>query len=57
MSKAQNLDEPIFGVHDVWIRGDGIRSADDLGIVGASVDQVRIPRTMILSSYGRVSND
>ena len=42
-SKSQNLDEPIFGLHDMYGYEEmGIRSADDMGIVGASVDQARI---------------
>ena len=36
--RAQNLDEPILGVHDMYGYDKiGIRSTDDYGIVGASV--------------------
>ena len=37
--KTQNLDEPIFGIHDMYgYEESGIRSTDDLSIVGASID-------------------
>ena len=55
-SKAQNLDEPIFGVHDMYgYREQGSRSVDNLGIVGASVDVVRISENLD-SVYGRVGS-
>jgi hypothetical protein len=54
----QTLDEsePIFGYHDLYgYQEQGIRSVDDLGIVGASVDAVRIMNN-IDSIYGRVGS-
>jgi hypothetical protein len=54
----QTVDEtqPIFGYHDLYgYQEQGIRSADDLGIVGASVDAVRIMNN-IDSVYGRVGS-
>ena len=55
-SKSQNLDEPVFGLHDLYGYEEmGIRSADDLGIVGASIDQVRIAKN-IDSTYGRLGS-
>ena len=46
-SKDQNLDEPKLGVHDMYgYEESGIRSVDDLGIVGASVDNVRISNNL-----------
>ena len=44
-SKSQNLDEPMLGVHDMYgYEESGIRAVDDMGIVGASVDQARIAK-------------
>ena len=55
-SKSQNLDEPVFGLHDMYGYEEmGIRSADDLGVVGASVDLVRIQNNLD-SSYGRLGS-
>lgn len=55
-SKSQNLDEPIFGLHDLYGYEEmGIRSADDMGIVGASIDQVRIAKN-IDTVYGRLGS-
>jgi hypothetical protein len=54
----QVVDEtqPIFGYHDLYgYQEQGIRSADDLGIVGASVDAVRVMEN-IDSVYGRVGS-
>ena len=43
LSKATDLDQPVFGVHDMYgYRESGIRQVDDLGVVGASVDAARI---------------
>ena len=54
--KSQNLDEPIFGLHDMYGYEEmGIRSADDMGIVGASIDQVRIAKN-IDTVYGRLGS-
>ena len=55
-SKSQNLDEPVFGMHDLYgYEESGIRSADDMGIVGASIDQVRIAKN-IDSTHGRLGS-
>ena len=54
----QTVDEsePIFGYHDLYgYQEQGIRSADDLGVVGASVDAVRVMNN-IDSVYGRVGS-
>ena len=55
---SQTVDEsqPIFGYHDLYgYQEQGIRSVDDLGIVGASVDAVRVMEN-IDSVYGRVGS-
>ena len=55
-SKNANLDQPMLGVHDLYgYEESGIRSVDPLGIVGASVDVVRINNN-IDSVYGRVGS-
>jgi hypothetical protein len=55
-SKSQNLDEPMLGVHDLYgYNESGIRTVDDLGIVGAQVDVARIFSNAD-SSYGRVGS-
>ena len=55
-SKSQNLDEPVFGLHDMYGYEEmGIRSADDMGIVGASVDQARILNNLD-TTYGRLGS-
>jgi hypothetical protein len=55
-SKSQNLDEPMLGVHDLYGYDEsGIRTVDDLGIVGAQVDVARI-FSNAGSSYGRVGS-
>ncbi len=55
-SQSQNLDEPILGVHDMYgYREQGSRSVDNLGIVGASVDVVRVSENLD-SVYGRVGS-
>jgi len=56
LSKSVNLDEPVFGVHDVYTYGEsGIRSADLTGVYGASIDAVKISKN-IDSIYGRVGS-
>ena len=56
LSKATNLDEPIYGYHDVYgYQEVATRSVDDLGIVGASIDAARIDNN-IDTIYGRVGN-
>lgn len=55
-AKNPNLEEPVFGIHDVFdIEESGIRSVDNLGVVGASVDQARIANN-IGTSYGRLGS-
>ena len=54
--KSQSLDQPVYGVHDLYgYQEQGIRSVDNLGIVGASVDVVRINRNLD-TVYGRVGS-
>ena len=56
LSKATNLDEPVYGYHDVYgYQEVATRSVDDLGIVGASIDAARIDNN-IDTIYGRVGN-
>ena len=54
----QELDESdaIFGYHDLYgYQEQGIRSVDDMGIVGASIDAARIADN-IDTVYGRLGN-
>ena len=54
--KSVDINEPSFGYHDVYgYQESGIRSVDDLGVVGASVDVVRIAKNYN-STYGRVGS-
>jgi len=56
VSKAANLDQPLFGYHDMYgYQEQGIRSIDDLGIVSASVDAARIIND-VDTVYGRIGN-
>ncbi len=56
LMKSQNLDEPTLGIHDMYGYEEmGARSADDMGIVGASVDLVKINKN-IDGSYGRLGS-
>ena len=56
LEKSVNIDDPVFGYHDMYdYTEQGIRSVDDLGIVGASIDAVRIEKN-IDSVYGRVGS-
>ena len=56
MAKNPNLDEPLFGIHDVFdIDESGIRSVDNLGVVGASVDAARIASNTG-TVYGRLGS-
>jgi len=56
LEKSVDIDEPVFGYHDMYdYTEQGIRSVDDLGIVGASIDAVRIDKN-IDSVYGRVGS-
>ena len=55
-TKSVNLDEPVFGLHDLYdYTESGIRSVDNLDINGAAVDVVRIENN-IDSVYGRVGS-
>ena len=54
--RSVDPDKPIFGYHDLYGYEEmGIRSADDLGIIGASVDAARIFQN-IDTVYGRVGS-
>ena len=56
LSKNPNFDEPIFGIHDVFdVDESGIRTADEMGVVGASVDQARIANNLG-TQYGRLGS-
>jgi len=56
VSNATDLDTPLFGYHDLYgYQEQGIRSVDDLGIVGASIDAARIAGD-IDTVYGRIGN-
>ena len=55
-ARNTTFDEPIFGVHDMYDFGEsGIRTTDDFGIVGASVDFSRIKRNKE-TVYGRLGS-
>jgi hypothetical protein len=55
-TKTTDLDTPIFGYHDLYgYQEQGIRSVDDLGIVGASIDAARIANN-VDTVYGRIGN-
>ena len=55
-SKDPNLDSPKLGVHDMYGYDEaGIRSVDDMGIVGASVDLVRVTDNLD-TTYGRLGS-
>ena len=55
-SQSQSLDEPILGVHDMYgYREQGSLTVDNLGIVGASADVVRISENLD-SVNGRVGS-
>ena len=50
------LDQPLKGVHDLYDYSEiGVRTVDDFGVVGASVDAARIARNLD-TSYGRIGN-
>ena len=56
LMKSQNLDEPTLGIHDMYGYEEmGVRSADDMGIIGASVDVVKIQKNLD-GSYGRLGS-
>ena len=50
------MDQPIKGVHDMYDYTEvGIRTVDDFGVVGASVDAVRVAKNLD-TVYGRLGN-
>ena len=54
--KSVNLDQPVFGVHDIYdYTESGLRTSDNMGIIGASVDQVRIEKNLE-TVHGRVGS-
>ena len=54
--KSVDPNEPIFGYHDAYSHTEtGVRSVDDLGIVGASIDAARIDKNLG-TIYGRVGS-
>ena len=56
LSKNVDLDTPLLGVHDIYDEYEsGMRTLDDGGVLGASVDLVRIEKN-IDSVYGRVGS-
>ncbi len=56
MSKNSDTNVPMKGVHDLYdFRETGMRSVDDFGIVGASVDAARIAANKG-TVYGRLGN-
>jgi hypothetical protein len=55
-SKNADLDQPLLGVHDLYgYEESGVRSVDNLGIVGAAVDVARI-NANASTGYGRVGS-
>ena len=51
-----NMDVALKGVHDLFDYSElGVRTVDDFGIVGASIDQVRVARNLD-SVNGRMGN-
>jgi hypothetical protein len=55
-SKATDPNIPLKGVHDLYDwRETGVRTVDDFGIVGASIDAARI-QTNKGTVYGRLGN-
>jgi len=54
--KSVDTNEPVFGYHDAYgYQETGVRSVDDLGIVGASIDAARIDGNLG-TVYGRVGS-
>jgi len=54
--KSVDPNEPVFGYHDAYGYPEtGVRSVDDLGIVGASIDAARIDGNLG-TIYGRVGS-
>lgn len=56
LAKNPDLDQPLLGVHDVFdVEESGVRSADDMGVVGAAVDAARISKNAG-TVYGRLGS-
>ena len=56
MSKTTDLDKPLLGVHDVFTDAEsGARSLDPGGVIGASVDAVRVQNN-IGTVHGRLGS-
>jgi len=56
LSKETDLDKPLLGVHDVFDLDEaGTRSVDEMGVIGASVDAVRINKNLD-TVYGRLGS-
>jgi len=56
ISKGADPEQPIRGVDDLFeYTESGSRTVDDLGIVGASIDNVRIAKNLD-TTYGRLGN-
>jgi hypothetical protein len=56
MSENPNMDVPLKGVHDMFDYSElGVRTVDDFGVVGASIDQARIARNLDTVD-GRIGN-
>ena len=55
-SRNPGFNQPLKGVHDMYDYTEvGIRTVDDFGVVGASVDAVRIAKNLD-TVYGRLGN-
>lgn len=56
LSKETDLDKPMLGVHDSFDMAEsGVRTVDNMGVIGASVDAVRTQKN-VDSFYGRLGS-
>ena len=56
LSQNPNLDKPLKGVHDMFDYTEtAVRTVDDFGVVGASIDAARIARNLNVVD-GRIGN-
>ena len=56
LSKETDLEKPMLGVHDSFDMAEsGVRTLDNMGVVGASVDAVRTQKN-VDSFYGRLGS-
>ena len=56
LSENPMMDVPLKGIHDVFDYTElGVRTVDDFGVVGASIDQARIAKNLD-TVYGRLGN-